>query len=105
MILMEPLSDGISIIRLLRSSVSFLPLVHLCSHFLLVCITRPKRCANGEAMAPQYQYCYYRQSIDGEQTALKIAIGENGRQLTPTRTIPNVDFNTAYRLCTWFGTL
>jgi hypothetical protein len=59
--------------------------------------------ANGEADTPRDQYCFFLMNLDGSQRALRVDIGVDGRQLVPKRRLPNVNFNDAYRLCTWFS--
>ena len=59
--------------------------------------------ASGEADIPQHQICYFLMNVDGAQRDLRVNIGEDGRQLAPKRRVPNVNFNDAYRLCTWFS--
>jgi hypothetical protein len=59
--------------------------------------------SGGEAETPQRQSCYFQMNVDGAQRNLRVNIGEDGRQPAPKRRIPNVDFNDAYRLCTWFS--
>jgi hypothetical protein len=59
--------------------------------------------ASGEADMPQHQACFFLMNVDGAQRDLRIDIGEDGRQLAPNRRLPNVNFNDAYRLCSWFG--
>jgi hypothetical protein len=58
--------------------------------------------ASGEADVPEEQSCFFLMNVGG-QRGLRVDIGENGRQLAPKRRIPNVNFNDAYRLCTWFS--
>ena len=58
--------------------------------------------ASGEADIPRDQHCFFLMNVDGAQRALRVDIGEDGRQLAPKRRVPNVNFNDAYRLCTWF---
>jgi hypothetical protein len=59
--------------------------------------------SDGEAQIPEAQYCYFTMYIDRSQRGLRIDIGKDGRQLAPMRRVPNVNFNDAYRLCTWFN--
>jgi hypothetical protein len=59
--------------------------------------------SDGEAQIPEDQYCYFTLNVDGAQRDLRIDIGKDGRQLAPIRRVPNVNFNDAYRLCTWFN--
>jgi hypothetical protein len=59
--------------------------------------------ASGEADIPQHQYCFFVMNVDGGQRDLRVDIGEEGRQLVPKRRLQNINFNDAYRLCSWFS--
>lgn len=56
---------------------------------------------SGEQKAPQHQYCYYSEQIDGT-SKVTIDLGENGRPVPPTKTRSSMDPVKAYSNCVWF---
>lgn len=59
--------------------------------------------STSEQKAPQHQYCYYSEQIDGS-SKVTIDLGENGRPVANVRARPNMDPVLAYANCVWFKT-
>lgn len=56
---------------------------------------------SSEQKAPQHQYCYYSEQIDGT-SKVTIDLGENGRPVPPAKTRASMDPVLAYANCVWF---
>lgn len=56
---------------------------------------------SSEQKAPNHQYCYYSEQIDGT-SKVTIDLGENGRALPQAKARTNVDPTVAYTNCVWF---
>jgi hypothetical protein len=56
---------------------------------------------SGDQPAPNHQYCYYSEQIDGT-SKVTIDLGENGHTLPQAKARTSVDPARAYANCVWF---